>query len=66
MVSDVDLLVVKEHAIDSLDGAISSFGRLIVNETVAFRTALFVRGDLARQDIAERRERVMKSLSQNY
>jgi hypothetical protein len=62
VVTDVHLLVVQEHAVDSFDGGIGSFGSLIMNETIALRATLLVSGNLARQDVAEGSKRVMKSL----
>ncbi len=45
--ADVDLLVVQQHAVDSLDGGLGGLGSLIVDETVALGTAVLVGGDLA-------------------
>lgn len=59
MVSDVNLLVIQKHAIDSFNGAISSLRGFIVNKSITLGTAVFVGGNLARENISERRERVM-------
>jgi hypothetical protein len=48
MVPDVDLFVIKKHAIHSLDSSIGGLGCLIMNETVSFGAPDFVGGDLAR------------------
>lgn len=63
MEADIDLFVVEQHAIDGLDGIISSFSGLVVNEAVALGTTLLVSRDLARQDIAKGSKSIMKSLS---
>ena len=65
VVAHIDLLVVQEHAIDGLNGGLGGFGGLVVDETVTLRAALLVRGDLARQNVSERSERVMKGLVVN-
>ena len=61
--ADINLLVVEQHAIDSLDGSLGSLSGLVVDETVTLRTAMFIGGDLAGEDVAESRERVVQSLS---
>jgi hypothetical protein len=48
MKADVDLLIVEQHAVDSLYGIIGSLCSFVVDEAVSLRTALFVCGDLAR------------------
>ena len=60
--ADVDLLVVEQHAVDSLDGSLGGLSGLVVNETVALGTAMLVGGDLAREDVAEGGKRVVQSL----
>jgi hypothetical protein len=65
MVSNIYLLVVEKHTIDGCDGSLSSFGRLIMNEAVAFRTTMFIGCDFARQDVAKSCECVMESLHKN-
>jgi hypothetical protein len=65
MVTHVDLLVIKEHAVDSLDGAFGSLGSLIVDETVAFGTAMLVGGNLAGEDVAERGKSIVERLVVN-
>lgn len=62
VVTDIDLLVVQKHAVDSLDGSLSSLCGLVVNETVALGAALLVSGNLARQNVTESGERVVKGL----
>ena len=49
------LHVLEQHAVDLLDGLVSSSLRLVVDETVAARLAgLTVSHHLAREDVAER------------
>ena len=60
--ADEDDLVVKKHAVDTLDGGASSLGGVVVDETVAERVALAVDADLAGEDVSERGEGVVKSL----
>jgi len=62
VVSDIDFSVVQQHAIDSLDGAISSLGGVIVDKAVAFGTSALVCGDFAGKDISKRGEGIMESL----
>ena len=62
MVADIDLLVVQEHTIDSLDGGLGSLSSLVVDETVALGTAVLIGGDLAGQDVTEGSEGVVESL----
>lgn len=62
VVAYVDLLVVQQHAIDSLNGSLSGLSGLIVHEAVAFGTTVLVGGDLARQYVTERGEGVVESL----
>lgn len=61
VVTDKDLLVVQQHAVDVLDGVLSGLVGLVVNETVSLGGTL-LGGDLAGQDVAEGREGVVKSL----
>ena len=60
--SNVDLFVVQQHSIDSLDSSLRSLRRLIVNEPIAFGPALLVDSDLAGQDITESSKGIVKSL----
>ena len=62
MEADVNLLIVEQHAVDSLYGIISSLRSLVVDEAISFRAALFVCGDLARQNVAKCGKSVMESL----
>jgi hypothetical protein len=62
MVSDIDLSVVQQHAIDGLDGTVSSLGSVVMDKAVAFGTSAVVRGDFAGKNIPERRKGVMESL----
>ena len=65
VVADVNLLVVQKHTVDSLDSGIGGLGGLVVNEAVALGAALLIGCDLARKDIAESSEGVVKSLVVN-
>lgn len=60
--ADKDDLVVEEHAVDALDGRLGRLARVVVDKAVAERVALHVDGDLAREDVTERGERVVKGL----
>jgi hypothetical protein len=62
VVADIHLLVVEKHAIDGLDGGVSGFRGLVMNEAIAFGAPMLVRSDFARKHVAESCERVMKSL----
>jgi hypothetical protein len=62
VVADVDLLVVQKHAVDRLDGGLGSLASLVVDKGEAARVAVLVGGDLAREDVAERSERVVEGL----
>jgi hypothetical protein len=64
VVSNVDLLVVEEHAIDGLDSALCGLCGFIVDEAVSLGAAVFIHGDLARQNVSERRKGVMESLAE--
>lgn len=60
--ADVNLLVVQQHAVDSLDGGVSSLGGLIVDEAVALGTSVLIRSDLAGQNISEGGKCVVQGL----
>lgn len=62
MVSDEDLPVVEQHAVDGLDGSIGSLGGLVVDETVTSGSSSVVDGDLAGEDVSEGGEGVVESL----
>jgi hypothetical protein len=62
VVADVDLLVVEEHAVDRVNGSVSSLAGLVVNESETARVAVLIGGDLAREDVAEGGERVVEGL----
>jgi len=49
MVTNVYLLVIKQHTIHGFDGSLSSLGSLVVDVTVAAGSALLISGDLARR-----------------
>jgi hypothetical protein len=48
MMPNVDLLIVKQHSIDSFNSGLCGFSRLVVNIAIATGAALFVGSDLAR------------------
>jgi len=58
----VDLLIIEQHTVDGLDGGLGRFGRLVVNITIATRTTLIIGSDFAGENVAKRRESVVKSL----
>ena len=60
--ADVDLLVIQQHAVDGLDGSLSSLSSLVMDETVALGAAMLVGGDLAGENVAEGGERIVQSL----
>ena len=60
--ADVDLLVVQQHAIDSLDGSVSGLGGLVVDETVTLGSALLISSDLARKDVSESGKGIVQGL----
>lgn len=62
VVTDIDLLIVQQHAIHGLDGVFGSFGSFIVDKTIALGAAVFIGSDLAGQDVTESRKSIMKSL----
>ena len=61
--TDVDLLVVEQHAIHSFNSTVSSFSSLVVDETVSPRAANLVSSNLAGKHIAEGGKRIVQSLS---
>ena len=62
VVTDVNLLVVEQHAVDSLDSRIGGLRSIVVNETVATRKSILIGGDFAGQDVSESGEGVVKGL----
>ena len=60
--ADVNLLVVQKHTVDGLNGSLRSFSGFIVDEAIALGPTLFVGRNLARQNVAEGNERIVKSL----
>ena len=64
MVSNKDLLVVQQHTIDGLDSRLGGFSAVIVDEPIALRAPTFVCCDLARENVTESSEGVVKSLGQ--
>ena len=65
MVTDIDLLVVEQHAIDCLDGSLGGLCGLVVNEPIALRTTLLVGSDLAGKNGSKSGESIMESLVVN-
>jgi len=62
VVTNEDFLVVEEHAIDRLDGVLSSLGGFVVDETVTPGAALLIDGDLAGEDITKSDESIVERL----
>jgi hypothetical protein len=60
--TNINLLVIQKHAVDSLDGVVGSLSGLVMDEAIAFGAALLVCSDLAGQDIAKGSEGVVQSL----
>ena len=60
--ADVDLLVVEQHAVDGLDGSLSSLGSLVVNIAETTLATVLIGGNFAGQDIAEGSESVVEGL----
>lgn len=63
MVTDVHLLVVEKHAVDSLNGGLGSLSSLVVHETVSLRATMLIGSDLARQNGTKRSEGVVEGLA---
>ena len=63
MVADINLLVVEQHAVDSLDGGLGSFCGLVVDETISLGSALFIGRNLAREDSSESGKGVVEGLN---
>lgn len=66
MVTDVHLLVVQKHAVDSLNGGLGGLSSLVVNETVSLRATVLIGSDLARQNGTERSESIVEGLAEWY
>src|SRR2546429_372249 len=62
MVTDVDLLLVQQHAVDMLDRVVGSFGSLVMYKAVTLGVTLIVLGDLATQNVAKRRKGIVQRL----
>lgn len=62
--SDEDLSVVEQHAVDGLDGSVGSLSGLVVDETVTSGSSSIVDGDLAGEDVSEGGEGVVESLKE--
>ncbi|KAF5134446.1 hypothetical protein E5D57_005080 [Metarhizium anisopliae] len=65
VVTDVDLLLVEKHAINVLDGLVSSLVRLVMDKTIALGVAVLVLGNLAAQNVAKGSKGIMESLVVN-
>jgi hypothetical protein len=61
-VSNVDFLVVQQHAVDGLDSGLGRLSGIIVNETITLGASALICCDLARKDVTKGGESVMKSL----
>jgi hypothetical protein len=62
VVTNEDLLVVEEHAIDRLDGVLGSLRSLVVDEAVTLGVALLIDSDLAGENITKCDERIVERL----
>jgi hypothetical protein len=62
VMSDIDLLVVEQHAVDSLDGGNSSLASRIVDKGETSRLASLVETDLARKNVTKGGKGVVESL----
>ena len=62
VVSNEDLLIIEQHTIDGLDGRLGRLGAVIVNEAVTLRASSLICCDLARKNVTEGSEGIMKSL----
>jgi hypothetical protein len=62
MMTNINLLIVQEHAVDGLNSAVGSFRCLVVNKAVSLRATLLISGDFARQNISKRGKGIMKGL----
>ncbi len=65
VVPNVDLFVVEQHAVDSLDGVVGGLASLVVHEAVALGATVLISSNLAGQNVAEGSERVVESLVVN-
>lgn len=65
VVADVDDLVVKKHTVHSLDSSAGGITSGEVNETVTLAVAVLIEGNLAREDVTEGSEGVVKGLVVN-
>jgi hypothetical protein len=63
--SDINLLIIEEHAVHCLDGTVSSLSGLVMNEAIALGAPMFVRSNFARQHIAKGSESIVESLGNN-
>lgn len=64
--ANINLFVVQKHAIDGFNGSSRGFSGLVVNEAVPLGATMLVSSDLARKNVAERGEGVMKRLRNNW
>ena len=62
VVTNEDLLVVEEHAINRLNGVLGSLSGFIVDEAITLGVALLIDGDLAGENITKRDERIVERL----
>jgi hypothetical protein len=62
VVSDIDLFVVEQHAVDSLDGSSGSFTSGVVDKGESSGLATLVETDFAREDLTESGKGVVESL----
>jgi len=62
VMSDIDLFVIEQHAVDSLDGGGGSFSSGVVNKGESSGFASLVETDFAREDLTESGKGVVESL----
>lgn len=62
VVSDIDLFVIEQHAVDSLDGGSGGFASGVVNKGETSRFASLVETDFTREDFTECGKGVVESL----
>jgi hypothetical protein len=48
MVSNINFLIIEQHAIDGLDGTLCGFCSLVMDETVSPRATVFIGGHFTR------------------
>ena len=62
MVTDINFLVVQQHAIDSLNCSVCGFSSLVMDEAEATRVTVLIGCNFARKNITESGKCVMQCL----